>query len=240
MKTMTIEEFAALVRDAKIEIGSEWTHTDYQDDDDEGRERPNLEVLNVWNSIELDGLHVDCVTSAQHESYKPSTLEIFDDNADFHFLEMDFEVIDEDGDTLEQWQIEDILIEETNINDFSALESTLGADELEEIETGENDMETTIVKRDNDKDIKFCGEEIAAASSNTHSNFRWSELTLYKTKGGKFICQEIGVTCVDGETDRHSAEICETIDEVNAFFGNGWLAKELYDNAGFEIVEEVD
>lgn len=53
---------------------------------------------------------------------------------------------------------------------------------------------------------------------------RWTELTLYKTKTGKFICEQIDHTQWQGDTDVHGGEVCENVDEVIEFFGNGLLA----------------
>jgi len=68
---------------------------------------------------------------------------------------------------------------------------------------------------------------------------RWTELTLYKTQGGKFVCHQIGRTQWQGERDRFSGKVCETLDEVREFFGHRWLAKDLYAKADIEDVVEV-
>jgi hypothetical protein len=104
------------------------------------------------------------------------------------------------------------------------------------------------IERDNDRDLNFTGEIIGSASSspnNASSNYsretgRWSELNLYKTAGGKFVAQSIGRTQWQGEHDRYSAMVCNTEAEVVDFFGTGWLAKELYDDAGITAVEEIE
>lgn len=102
-------------------------------------------------------------------------------------------------------------------------------------------METFTVQRDNDRDLRFSGELVAEASSHCQGDAgRWTELKLYRTKGGKFICQQIGRTQWDGERDRFSGTVCTTETEVVDFFGHGWLAKELYANAGIDADEEVD
>ena len=82
----------------------------------------------------------------------------------------------------------------------------------------------TIVKRDNDKDIKFTGNLIAEISSKKPvDDIRWTELQLYRTQGGKFICSEIGRTTIEGEHNHHKADVCEDHDEVINFFGYGWF-----------------
>lgn len=110
-------------------------------------------------------------------------------------------------------------------------------------------MKEYIVKRDNERDIIFTGEIIATASSSPEqsrsdysgSTGRWTVLRLYRTKGGKYVCQEIGRTQWQGEHDRYRGAVCEDADCVCEFFGQGWLAKELYrDTAEIDCSIRVD
>lgn len=103
-------------------------------------------------------------------------------------------------------------------------------------------METITVQRDGDSDIRFTGEEVATVSSKQtyNDNGRWTVLKLWKTKGGKFICQSIGRTAWQGETDRYSAAIAENEAGVIEFFKHGRLAKDLYSEAGIDDVQEVE
>lgn len=113
----------------------------------------------------------------------------------------------------------------------------------EDIDFDEDDsMETYIVERDNDRSIRFTGERIASTTSryNQNTNGRWTELALYRTKGGKLICEQIGVTQWQGERDRFSGAICDNNEEVIAFFGNGWLAKELYAEADIDTAIDIE
>lgn len=104
-------------------------------------------------------------------------------------------------------------------------------------------METIIVERDNDADLRFQGEKIASASSHHYEgprNIRWTELTLYRTQGGKLVCEEVGQTRWDGERTRYSAIVANAESELVKALGYGWLAKELYDSAGIEYVEDIE
>jgi len=98
-------------------------------------------------------------------------------------------------------------------------------------------------------DIAFSGEQIAYVVSQCRNregaNFsgsagRWTELTLYKTVGGKFVCEKVEYTSWQGERNRHSGAVCQSEAEVIAFCGTGWLAKQLYDEAGIDAVLRVD
>lgn len=106
---------------------------------------------------------------------------------------------------------------------------------------------TTIVYRDNGPAFRFTGELIArvASSANNASSAylgrtgRWCELKLYRTQGGKYVCSQVGRTQWHGEHDRYSAAVAATEAEVIEFFGHGWLAKDLYEEAGIDATELV-
>ena len=112
----------------------------------------------------------------------------------------------------------------------------------------ESEMELITLINDNAPDIRFNGELVASvmsSSDSSSSNYsgsvgRWMELDLYRTAGGKFVCQSIGGTRWDGEQDRCKAKVCESEADVIEFFGHGWLAKDLYEEAGINDAVEVD
>lgn len=160
---------------------------------------------------------------------------------------LNFIVVDEDGDD-EGLSLEDIECDVKFFEDFrDAIASylpTIGDDEvLVEIEVIEmNEVNEYIVERDNDVDLKFKGQVLAYATSkdNYNDKGRWIDLTLYQTIGGKYICQKEEITRWQGERDRNRVVVCDTIDDVKGFFGNGWLSKELYASAGIENTETID
>ena len=96
-----------------------------------------------------------------------------------------------------------------------------------------------LLQRDGAADIKFSGRVLAKASSQEDKG-RWTELALYRTEGVKYVCHSIGRTMWAGEHDRHAADVCETTDGVIEFFGHGWLAKEIYFQAGIDATVRVD
>lgn len=87
--------------------------------------------------------------------------------------------------------------------------------------------------------IAFAGVQLAKVASEP-ANARWTELALYRTASGKYICHSIGRSQHRGEHDRYSGQICETEAEVIKFFGHRWLAKDLYQQAGIKNVTEVE
>lgn len=99
-----------------------------------------------------------------------------------------------------------------------------------------------IIDRQNARPIKFSGEKIASTDSRQGSNGRWTELALYKTDSGKYVCEKIGLTLWQGgEGGRNTDEavVCESITEVVEYFGLGWLAKEIYQKVNIDIAEEI-
>jgi len=109
-------------------------------------------------------------------------------------------------------------------------------------------MESITVKRNDEHDITFTGELLASVTSSgdqARCNFsgtpgRWTELSLYQTKGGKLVCERIDRTCWEGEWTRYSGAVCESDAEVIAFFGYSSLAKELYKDTGIDAAVEVE
>lgn len=112
----------------------------------------------------------------------------------------------------------------------------------------ESGMETITIENDGAPNIRITGQLLVCTSSsaNNASSYysgsvgRWTELNLYKTAGGRFVAQSIGHTQWQGEHTRYKAAVCQTEADVIEFFGHGWLAKNLYEDAGIADVQEVD
>jgi hypothetical protein len=154
------------------------------------------------------------------------------------------EVLDEDGDELDKWDIAELVKEHLpGLTDIDS-EHLIPAITITDIDTDEEDttMETYTITNDNAADIRFTGEHLATASSKDPYNNggRWTVLRLYRTTSGKFICQEEGVTQWQGERDRSKAAVCATEKNVIEFFGHGRLAKDIYIEAGIDAVQVVE
>ena len=172
--------------------------------------------------------------------------------------ETNFSLVDEDGDEITSWERDDILKEKMEGAAWEwEVKQLLPEVEDEEVDDMDNDedadmteeMKEYIIERDNGSNLKFTGVHIAGAGSSANnaagSSYsgqvgRWCELDLYKTKGGKFVCAQVGYTQWQGERNRYSAEVCETEVDVIKFFGHGWLAKRLYDNAGISDAIDIE
>ena len=98
-------------------------------------------------------------------------------------------------------------------------------------------METQLVERDGESNIKFVGEQIAIVSNSpetTSSDYSGSvghsaELSLFRTAGGKYVCQRVGYNQWQGCRDVYEGAVCENPGDIIAFFGHGRLAKRLYE-----------
>jgi hypothetical protein len=109
-------------------------------------------------------------------------------------------------------------------------------------------MEKYVVRRDGDLDLEFEGERLAFVSSETGARggleveraARWSELAVYRTRGGKYICEKIGRSAFEGEHDRFEAKVCEGAGCVFEFFGTGWLSKKLYEEARIRAAQRIE
>jgi len=246
MQKMTITQFVELIKTTKIYSSHDFTETVYPHRDD--TDAPAQDCGYIWNELIADGIEITYQNMYMHPQGKPSRATLQSpDNGDLQIDKMQITIFDCDGDEIDRDQLCEIITENTDIENLNM--GVLGEDEFEEIDNDEEtDMDTITVQRDNDLDIKFTGERIAAVSSsdnNARSDFsgntgRWADLALYRTQGGKLICEQIGHTRWQGEHTRHSGAVCETEAQVIEFFGTGWLSKKLYDDADIDAAVEIE
>ena len=102
-------------------------------------------------------------------------------------------------------------------------------------------METYTIERTDARPLRFKGELLAEASSYRHdNNTRWTELALYKTSGGKYICEVRARTIWQGERDFIRADAVADEAAVVDYFEPSWVARMLFDAAGIDDAVEVD
>ncbi|MAS09899.1 MAG: hypothetical protein CMN26_07800 [Salinisphaera sp.] len=92
---------------------------------------------------------------------------------------------------------------------------------------------------DNNPDLEFEGELVSAVSSRQGASPQWTELELYRTDSGKYVCHKIGRTTKRGQRDFHSCAVCESDAEITGFFGFGYLSKQLYEAAGVQHAQRI-
>lgn len=154
-------------------------------------------------------------------------------------------LVAEDGDAYSRQAMDDSVLEyafgSSSAHDLTDIDIDAL---LPAVQTEDIDMDTTkktiTVERDNAPALRFSGEEIASVSSKASDSSRWTVLKLFRTAGGKYICQSIGKTYWEKETDRYSGDVADDEAGVIAFFGQGRLAKELYDDAGIDNAQDVE
>ncbi|WP_207539650.1 tunnelling fold family protein [Sabulicella rubraurantiaca] len=101
------------------------------------------------------------------------------------------------------------------------------------------DARQYIIKRDGLPPLRFVGWQEAYVISDWVGN-RLTCLGLYKTRGGKFVCERDVTDVSFGQEEFLEAKACSTLAEVGEFFGHGDLAKQLYEEASLTIAEDVD
>ena len=266
MTKMTIQQFAAWVAGATftesqhIDGQTETEVSGYGEYDEDGEYQGDTSTTKtyayVWKTLEAAAVEityqrevewVGTVSERHEDSYTSSEIS----NGETWVM-AGVELIDEDGDVITGWErdeaLAEVMNEHTNITeiDYEALIPAIATTDIDIEESAY--METITLDNDNAANLRFTGELVASTSSsaNNASSYysgsvgRWTELKLYKTAGGKFIAQSIGRTQWQGEHDRYKVAVCETEDEVIAFFGHGWLAKSLYEEAGIVDVTDVE
>ena len=92
------------------------------------------------------------------------------------------------------------------------------------------------------KDIGFTGELLSEVDSRDFrvspgQASRWTELRLYQTKGGKYICESCGRSSVPGETDRFNISVADNVGEEFKMIRYSYLKKALLEAAGL-LAEE--
>tara|TARA_R100000734_G_C3311968_1_gene102901 strand:- start:796 stop:1122 length:327 start_codon:yes stop_codon:yes gene_type:complete len=93
------------------------------------------------------------------------------------------------------------------------------------------------------RDITFTGELVAESISTDFPGFRksqdrWTELRLYKTVGGNFICESVGKSRLPNEVDLSKIKVAESEVEVIEFFRESYLSRDLYEQAGIRLEAE--
>jgi len=255
MKTISIAEFETLV--ARNDWQREQDHEvverldrQVEEWDEENESLDMIDIPHVWGwaskTSTLDGIKITYTEGLNYDECDPDSLSTGTEGQDDVWSVEGVLVVDEDGDELNAHELADYLDSDFSSIDYSVLE----IEQVTDIDVDEDsDMETFTLEIDNAPSVRFTGELVASAASSDNQAMgssysgqtgRWTELALYKTKGGKFICHQVGRTRWQGERDRFSGKVCETLEEVKEFFGHRWLAKELYSEAGIDDTVEVE
>ena len=201
---------------------------------------------------ELGGVTITYCAGFGYDDHMPDTLAITPIDEPYAISGAEYiDADDDDPEIISDAELIELFGDELSLHGFDKPDTTLlKIQSITDIDYDEDsDVDTITLDIDNAPSIRFTGELVASAASSDNQAMgssysgqtgRWTELALYKTKGGKFICHQVGRTRWQGERDRYSGKVCESISEVFEFFGHRWLAKELYEEAGIEDVTIVD
>lgn len=250
MKTISIAEFETLIqrqdwqREQDIEVVERTVRN-------AGAWGEEVDVTHVWGWASLtstvNGVKITYTETFSYDEYDPESLTTGTEGLDKVWSIEGVVVVDEERCELDAHDLADYLNEDFSSIDYSILEieKTIDID----VDENEDGMETFTLEINNEPNIRFTGERIASAystddqamgSSYSGQTGRWTELYLYRTRGGKYICHQIDRTRWQGEKDHFSGKVCETLEEVKEFFGYNWLAKELYAEAGIDEAVDVE
>lgn len=255
MTTITIDQFEELINRGDWDRTQELDIIEYIKIDKEvwNHEDEDFDIIQVRHAYGLATVTstLGDVVITYNEGFNfdendPASLKTGTEGMDEVWTIEGVTVLDGEGEEASTSFLTDYLSHEFSEIDYSILESK----ETKNVDLDEDsDMETFTLQIDNTPDIRFTGELLASVASTDNqamgssysgSTGRWTELELYKTAGGKFICHQIGRTRWQGERDRFSGKVCETMAEVKEFFGHRWLAKELYAEANIEDVIDIE
>ncbi|MBU2735089.1 hypothetical protein HAQ00_04970 [Acidithiobacillus caldus ATCC 51756] len=256
MRTIPLPEFKKLVarndwqREQNINIIDRICREETVSDEETG----SMELVEIPHAFgvatktsTLEDVRIVYTESFNYDEYDPESLHASTEGQDNIWSVEGIIVLDEDGSEMDEVSLSWYLT-----RDFSSINyGELLVKQITDIDVDSEDktMDTYTLEIDNNPDIRFTGELIAKVSSSgdraTGSRYsgqtgRWTTLALYKTKGGKYVCHQIGHTLWEGERDRHSGKVCDTLEEVKAFFGYRWLAKDLYAEAGIDDAVDID
>ena len=62
--------------------------------------------------------------------------------------------------------------------------------------------------------IAFMGHELFTGSTKDHNTTRWVKVAVFETDKAKFVVGIGYITCWQGESDRFTADVCDTLDAV--------------------------
>lgn len=238
MKTLSIDAFVKLAERDDWHIAQEVEVVERLVED---------EVPHIWGAVTktstLGDITITYTEGFNYDEFEPDTLTTGTEGMDIIWTIKGVRVVDEEGDELDAHELADYLDADFKRIDYSVL----GIEQVTDVGINENSNMVFTLEIDNAPSLRFTGERVASAagydnqamgSSSSALYCRWTELELYKTVEGKFICHQVGRTRWIGERDRFSGKVCDTVDEVIDFFGHGWLAKELYEDAGIDEVAQ--
>lgn len=101
-------------------------------------------------------------------------------------------------------------------------------------------MENMRVMRQNGMPLDFAGTMEAFATTRNGNKSRWTEITVWRTAGGKYVLLVSGMTLVDGERERHHGSVHDSKDDVKAAMRPTRIAADVLTQLGVEAVLHIN
>lgn len=248
MSTLSIAEFKALIE------RDDWL-CEQQHDVVERLERPmdvcrgnamSLERITVphavgWASLtsRLKGVSITYTEGFNYDEFQPGTLSTSTGDQDEPWSVEGVDIVGDDGKALSTKELTGMLPAAFHSIDYRVL----GIDQILHVDVNDSSQRDTLTLHlDYAPDIRFTGTKVGSAVSTNDSasasghEGTWMELTLYWSLKGKYICHQVERKRGGSDLRHASGKVCDKLDEVQAFFGQTWLAKELYRDAGIDRI----
>jgi len=241
MKTLTTAQLDNLLE------SKDWVHAS-----DTGEFDNNEGLVFGWGAVvsTIDDIFINYKESWQYTQQDQYSFDHGCSDSDDGYT-ANFILVDEEGDSvnLNQYICDQLDSKNTGFDtvDYDSITGEIVqteeiAEDQQITEINGEKVEEHIALNDNERNYKFIGVQIAKACSRDPYNDkgRWTNIEVYKTVGGKYIVCVIGVTCWQGEKDRHQATVCDNFEEIKDLLGDGWLAEEIYEKLGIDNALYVD
>lgn len=100
-------------------------------------------------------------------------------------------------------------------------------------------MEKFRLENDGARDVAFAGVKLSEESDHSYQGprqNRWLEVRIYRTATGRYVVEQVGRTCWQGESDRHAVTICADAAAVLAALGGNDDRDDDYHDRGISAV----
>lgn len=228
---MQLENFLKLLKNVNIESGYYSDIPDLQyfpftgDEDEDVTEKlpvdnyiPDEVVFGcLWNEISIPGLDCRLDTNYKHPVGHPSQLFDYETDTTFTLESLEFTVENEDGEELDEYEIEELIMKHTKIGVFDW--SILGTDEDNidfigpDVVPPEGYARIELECTDSG-DQHFIGKEIASSSDEALGDHRWFEYTVYQLLDGSYACYHIHDSVWSSEPTKRSVKYYKSLADV--------------------------
>jgi hypothetical protein len=242
METMTTAEFTAFLSrtdwktEQEIHLGGEGER-DVEQWDEASQSFEQTTALRATGYASListvDEVRITYSESFEYDCFEGSSLKTSCEGIDDVWEIEGIEIRDENGETLDWPDFADMIP-----NAFSRIDySELNIDQITDIDSTPVDgVDQVTIKNDRAPSLRFSGTPLGSVCNQVNRRVdeteRQFKLALYQSAAGKYVCERVGYARWPSENDFHQAQVCDTVADVKAFFGERPLAKELYQLVG--------